>query len=143
MHDESTIVNVIRARQSAMRREMDRRQIAMKVVSQDSGIPYATLLTYFPADQGKVPAQIPGSAIFALTGHLPSDILSLLLPTGHVIVQAPEEINHDEIADAMSDYLTAKQHAHRPESEAGTDIGPNEDNVLRGKFGRVAGSVAA
>jgi hypothetical protein len=88
MHDESEIVGVIRQRQAAMRREMDRRQIAMKVVSQDSGISYSTLLTYFPADPLKQPVQIPGSAIFALTGHLPADILSLLLPTGHVIVKA-------------------------------------------------------
>lgn len=137
MHDESRIVGIIRERQLAMRREMDRRGIAMKVVSQDSGIPYATLLTYFPADALKQPAQIPGSAIFALTGNLAPDILSLLLPVGHVIVKAPEAINHDEIAEAMADYLNEKQHAHRPESEAGRDIGPNEDNVLRVKFGKV------
>jgi hypothetical protein len=138
MHDESEIVGVIRQRQAAMRREMDRRQIAMKVVSQDSGISYSTLLTYFPADPLKQPVQIPGSAIFALTGHLPADILSLLLPTGHVIVKAPEVINHDEIAEAMHDFLQAKERAHHPESEDGREIGPNEDNVLRGKFARVA-----
>jgi hypothetical protein len=120
LHDESSIVNVIRDRQAAMRREMDRRQIAMKVVSQDSGIAYATLLTYFPADGAKQPAQIPGSAIYALTGHIPADILSLLLPVGHVIVQVPEEINHDQMADAMAEYLAEC-----------------EDNVLRGKFAKV------
>lgn len=137
LHDESRNVDIIRDRQLAMRREMDRRGIAMKVISQDSGIGYSTLLTYFPADQNAKPAQIPGSAIYALTGHIPGDILSLLLPVGHVIVQVPEEINHAEIAGAMSDYLAAKHDAHHPESEAGPAIGPNEDNVLRGKFARV------
>jgi hypothetical protein len=142
MHDRSKIVDIIRDRQSAMRREMDRRGIAMKVVSQDSGIEYATLLTYFPADHLKQPVQIPGSAIYALTGHIPPDILSLLLPTGHLIVRAPEAINHDEIAEAMHDFLQAKERAHHPESEDGREIGPGEDNVLRGKFAAVTGKAA-
>lgn len=143
MHDESSIVRIIRERQAAMRREMDRRGIAMKVVSQDSGIPYSTLLTYFPADPHAVPAQIPGSAIYALTGHIPADILSLLLPSGHVVVQVPEEIDHDEIAEAMHDFLRAKERAHHPESPAGREIAPCEDSELRGKFAVVTGGRAA
>ena len=142
MHDESRIVGIIRERQLAMRREMDRRGIAMKVVSQDSGIPYATLLTYFPADPLKQPTQIPGSAIYALTGNLAPDILSLLLPSGHVIVKAPEEINHDEIAEAMHDFLTTKERAHHPESEAGREIGPGEHQSLREKFTVIQGKAA-
>lgn len=137
MHDESKIVGIIRDRQAAMRREMDRRQIAMKVISQDSGIVYETLLTYFPADPSKRPVQIPGSAIFALAGHIPTDILSLLLPDGYQVVRAPEEINHDEIADVMADYLATKQHAHHPLSPAGREISGCEDNVLDGKFTQV------
>lgn len=137
MHDESTIVAVIRRRQAAIRRELDRRLIAMKVVSQDSGIPYGTLLTYFPADTDKQPAQIPGSAIFALAPVLPTDLMSLLLPDGFQVVRAPEDINHDEIADVMADYLTTKQHAHHPESPAGREISNCEDNVLDGKFSQV------
>jgi hypothetical protein len=137
MHDESTIVHVIRGRQAAIRRELDRRQIAMKVVAQDSGIAYGTLLTYFPADSDKQPVQIPGSAIFALAGKIPSDLLSLLLPDGFQVVRAPEDINHDEIADVMADYLASKQHAHHPESPEGREISNCEDNVLDGKFVRV------
>jgi hypothetical protein len=142
MSDESKIVDVIRDRQRAMRRAINKRGIHMKVVAQDSGISYTTLLTYFPADEQKTPVQICGSAIFALTGHLPADILSLLLPEGHLIVRAPVEINHDEVADAMADYLLAKQHAHHPDSPAGRDIAPCEDNVLRVKFAGVAGRAA-
>ena len=60
MPHESRIVDIIRERQKAMRREMDRRGIAMKAVSMDSGIGYDALLTYFPADALKVPT----SALF-------------------------------------------------------------------------------
>ena len=120
-----------------MRREMDRRFILIKVVAQDSGIPYDTLLTYFPADATKTPVQIPGSAIFALCGAIPDDILSLLLPDGRLIVQVAEGVDHNQVATAMVDYLADKQQAHHPDSECGPAIGPTEDNVLRAKFARV------
>ena len=143
MYDESKIVDIIRSRQILMREEIDKRGILMKVVASKAGLCYTTLLTYFPADKLKTPVQIPGSAIFALTGHLPPDILSLLLPAGHVIVQAPEEIDHDEIAEAMHDFLTTKERAHHPESPAGREIAPCEDGSLREKFVVVAGGRAA
>jgi hypothetical protein len=67
----------------------------------------------------------------------PLELLSLLFPQGLAIVRVPSGINHDEIAEAMHDFLQTKERAHHPESEAGREIGPNEDNVLRGKFARV------
>ena len=42
---------IVRTRQSAIRRELDRRGIALKVISFDSGISYSTLLTYLPCRQ--------------------------------------------------------------------------------------------
>ena len=109
----------------------------MKAVSFDSGIPYSTLLSYFPEPGGSIPALMPVSAQFALCGAIPDDILSLLLPDGRLIVRAPEQIDHDQIAEALHDYLQTKERAHHPESEAGREIGPGEDNILRGKFARV------
>lgn len=61
----------------------------------------------------------------------------LFEPEDHALVRIPAEIDHAAIAGGMSDYLAAKHDAHHPESEAGPAIGPNEDNVLRGKFARV------
>lgn len=140
MADASNIVRVLKDRQCAMRREMDRRGIALKAVSFDSRIPYSTLLSYFPDEHAqREPALMPVSAQYMLCGAIPQDILSLLLPEGHLIVKAPVELNHDEIAEAMQDFLHAKHQAHHPESEAGREIGPGEDNVLRGKFAVVAG----
>jgi hypothetical protein len=130
MGDESKIVDIIRDRQRAMRREIDRRQILMKVVAADSGLSYSTLLTYFPAHKDVTPVQIPGSAIFALTGHLPADILSLLLPAGHLIVRIPEAIDHDEIAAWAEEYNARKLAAHRADSECQEQIGPTERREL-------------
>lgn len=133
MHSESSIVDVILERQAGMRREMDRRGMAMKIVAQDSRIPYQTLLTYFPADSAKKPAQIPASAVYALTGVIPSDILSLLLPDRFLVLEVTEGIDHDEFASHCRDFLSEKDAAHHPQSEAGRDIGPGEDHKLKAK----------
>lgn len=136
-NDDSTIVDVYRDRQRAIRRELDRRQISMKVVQQDSKIGYSTLLTYFPADEHKTPAQLPGSAVFALAGAIPDDLLSLLMPTGFLIVRAPEEVDHDEMADLVSDYLQTKQAAHRADSPGGAEIVASEDAILDEKVAKI------
>lgn len=140
MPDATTI---IRQRQLAIRREMDRRGIALKAVHFDSGIPLPTLQSYFPTEGTRDPAVMPLSALDARIGVIPDDLLSLLLPAGRLIVQAPEEIDHDQIAPAMRAYLKAKDEAHHPESEAGRDIGPGEDKSLRDRLTVVTGSVAA
>jgi hypothetical protein len=128
-------VTIIRERQLAIRREMDRRGLALKQVEFDAGIPYATLLSYFPAEGSRDPAVIPASAIYKLAEGkaLPNDLLSLLLPNGYAIVQVPEGINHDELADAFADYLHAKNAAHHPDSPAGRDIADCERDALNSK----------
>ncbi len=143
IHDERSIVRIIRERQAAMRREIDRRGIALKAISQDSGIEYRTLLTYFPADGDREPAQIPGSAIFALAGAIPNDILSLLLPAGHLVVRVPEEIDHDELSDLAADYVKSKQDAHKVDSPAGRDIADCEREELDSKVVQFARAAAA
>ena len=132
MADANTIV---RERQLVVRREMDRRGVSLKAVSLDSGIPYASVVSYFPGERDKVPATIPGSAIFALCGSkaLPLDLLSLILPDGFQIVRAPEEIDHDEFETMCRDYLAAKAKAHRADSPSGRELAECEREVLDGK----------
>jgi hypothetical protein len=137
MADSNDIVRVLKSRQCSMRREMDRRGITMKAVSFDSGIPYSSLLSYFPNEGSHDPALMPVSVQYALCGVIPEDILSQLLPEGRRIVRVPEALDHDEIAEAMMEFLAEKERAHHPLSEAGREIGPGEDNVLRAKFARV------
>lgn len=138
MRDENSIV---RERQQLIRREMDRRSITIKQVQLDGEWKDpSTVLSYFPNPEGKrEPATMSVAALYRLisTKALPIDLLSLLLPPGHLIVQAPEAIDHDEIAGVLHDYLQTKERAHHPESPAGREIAPCEDNVLRGKFARV------
>ncbi len=129
------ISNIVRERQCGVRREIDRRGIHLKVVSQDSGIPYPTLLTYFPQEGANKPVMPPIAALYALaeTKALPLDLLSQLMPAGCAIVHMPEGIDHDEVEEAARDFLATKGHAHHPASEAGREIGENEAKVLNSK----------
>lgn len=136
--------NIVRERQKAIRREIDRRGIHMKAVALDGGWENtSTVLSYFPADRDAQPAVMSVAALYRLLGALPTDLLSLLLPDGHAIVRVPEGIDHDELASGFQDYLQTKHAAHHPESEAGREIGPNEDKLLRSKLTVIRGSAAA
>jgi len=128
-----SVTMIVRERQLAIRRELDRRAISLKVVAYDSRLPYDTLRSYFPGGEAE-PATIPGSAIYALCGAIPGDLLSLLLPEGFLVVRAPEGVDHDAAAEAMEDYLATKNRAHHRESEDGREIGPSEEAALNVKL---------
>lgn len=113
----------------------------LTAIHADSGIPYSTLRSY--AGHSGEPSEMPVSALVRLIGVIPDHLLSLLLPDGRMIVRVPQELNHDEACDAMQEYLTDKAHAHRPDSECGPAIGPNEDAALRAKLVVVSERIAA
>lgn len=123
----------IPARQKAMQERVFRLSqrdhgLTLKAISLDSGIGYTTIQTYARGE-----AVMSIASLFCLVGVVPDELLSLLLPDGRLIVQAPAEIDHDQIAEAVADYAAAKNACHHPESEAGRDIGPTEHALLTGK----------
>ena len=130
----------IKATQERIFRIAQRQGLTLKAISLDAQIPYNTLRNY--AGNNGETAEMPVSALNKLVGVIPDELLSLLLPQGRVIVQAPSELDHDTIAPILRDYLSAKDDAHHPESEAGRDIGPNECRNLRVKLAAVNGRAA-
>lgn len=132
----SAVNEIIRERQLAIRRELDRRQIALKVISYDSGIPYPTLLTYFPGGE-RPAAEMPTSAAFALCGVIPDDLMNLLCPQGYALVPVPGDLDYDDINQHCMEFVSEKSAAHHPESEAGVNIGPNEQARLASKVVRL------
>ena len=143
MSDENGILHkeaeVVRDIQQTIRRQIDKRRTPLKVVSMDSGIGYPTLLTYLPAPESKQqPCAMPVAALRLLCGVIDPDLLSMLLPDGFQIVRVPENVDHDEMAEACRVYLAEKDKAHHPLSEAGREISEGEDNVLRASFPRSA-----
>jgi hypothetical protein len=86
---------------------------------------------------GKTKLSLVGMLAIAEIPNFPLELLSLLMPEGIAVVYVPSGIDHDEVAEAFHDYLQTKERAHRPESPAGRDIAPCEDNVLRLKLAKV------
>lgn len=142
MRDENSMLAAeeaaVRHIQETIRNGLDERLIPLKVIAADAKVSYSTLISWFPVRDGKRdPGCLSVAALRRLIGAMPADLLSLLLPDGWLIVRVPEQLDHDEVSEAVQDYLREKERAHHPESEAGREIGPTEDNVLRGKFASV------
>jgi hypothetical protein len=127
---------IIRDRQLAIRRELDRRGIPLKVIAYDSGIPYPTLCSYFPGGE-RQPAEMPTGAAYSLCGVLPDDLLNLLCPDGFAVVRVPAGTDYDDFAARCREFIETKDRAHHPESEAGREIGPNEQQSLSDKVVRL------
>lgn len=127
------VVKIVRDRQLAVRREIERRGIALKVIEFDSGIKHSTLLSYFPNAKDAVPVAIPWAALFQLIEGkaLPLDLIGLLMPAGVALVAVPEGVDHDAACEGMQAYIAEKERAHRPDSPAGREIAPCEDEALR------------
>ena len=125
-------IRIVRERQLAIRRELDRRSISLKVISFDSKVKLPTLASYFPRDGVREPANMPVSAIFCLSQakSFPLDLLSLLLPDELAIVRVPDGINHDDVAAACGEYQAAYIASRNPTSEQGIEIGSGERSQL-------------
>lgn len=107
--------------------------LTLKLIAADADLDYDSVRNYAA---GKT--TMPITALFALIDVIPDELLSHLLPEGRSIVRVPEQLDHDQVCEAMQEYLHEKAKAHRPDSPGGRDIAPCEDNVLRGKFAKVA-----
>lgn len=129
------ISEIMRERQLVIRRELDRRGIALKAIAFDSGIKYDTLLSYFPGGERPV-SEMPISAAYSLCGVLPDDLINLLCPEGFAVVRVPAGVDYDDVNQHCMSFIAEKAAAHHPDSEEGERIGPNENaslaaNVLR------------
>lgn len=141
MPSNRTIVQQTKEEQKRVFRlacDQNRYGMTLKAIAMDAGIGYDSLRDYASGE-----TEMPLSALRRLIGVVPDDLLSLLLPDGRFIVQAPGEIDHDVISAGMRAYLKAKDEAHHPNSEAGRDIGPGEHDKLCGHLTVVSGSIAA
>jgi hypothetical protein len=100
MPRENNMLHCVKERQRALRRQLDKRNIHLKVLSMDSGIGYSTLLTYFPAGDND-PVNMPLSAFHALAAHVPDDLLSLLLPDELMLTRAEFHNDMEEEAHCL------------------------------------------
>lgn len=140
MPTDKTIIQQAKEEQRRVFRiamDPNRYGLTLKAISMDAQIGYDSLRDYAAGE-----TEMPLSALRRLVGVIPDELLSLLLPDGRQIIRAPEALDHDEISEALQDWLREKERAHHPDSPQGRDIAPCEDATLRGKFAVVAGGRA-
>jgi hypothetical protein len=130
--------DIMKERQLAVSREMDRRGISRKMIAYDAGIKYTAIVTYFPATD-RTPCELPSGALIALgrAESMPDDLINMLLDDGIAFVRVPLGIDYDDISQACRDFIDAKDEFHHPESEAGRDLGPTEQATLGEKVVRL------
>ena len=128
-HDDKIVDRQKKAQETVFRVAIRDHGLTLKAISLDSGIGYTTIQSY-----AKGQAVMSIASLFRLVGVIPDELLSLLLPEGRRIVVVAEDVDHDQLAEAMRDYLAAKDHAHHPDSPAGRDIADCESNALCGKL---------
>lgn len=95
--------------------------LTLKMIIADSGLGKDSVGNYARGE-----TEMPLSALDALIGVIPDELLSLLLPAGRIIARVPETVDHDEVEQACLDIVARKGRAHRPDSPAGRDLSPCE-----------------
>ena len=140
MAPERNIPHCTKSTQERIFRIAQREGLTLKAISLDSGIPYSTIRSY--AGNNGETAEMPVSALYKLSGVIPDELLSLLLPEGRAIVRVPDNIDHDAIAEWVALYNAKSLAAHRRDSECAEEIGPGEEAELNGIVVRFPGRAA-
>lgn len=138
MPPETMIVDRVREEQKRMfRLALDpmRYGLTLKAIHLDTGICYQSLRNYASGV-----TTMPITAIHALCGVIPNELLSLLLPAGFGVVEQSDDIDFADMAAKCVDLLTTYTAARAENSECGPAIGPNEKEALSGKVADIRGA---
>lgn len=102
--------------------------LTFKAVSLDSGIAYNSIRGYA---SGETIMSIP--TMLRLVGVIPDSLLSHLLdPVGrHLAENETDDGDHDSLATNCIDFAARHAQARHPQSPAGVEIAPCEDDDLR------------
>lgn len=138
---DCTITAGVKRAQQTLFREAERLGITHKVIHYDTGGDNGGLSLSAIGQYARGESAMGLPVLVKLFGVVPTELLSLLLPDGFVIVSAKVAVDHDAAAEAAGEYLAVKQAAHHPDSPAGREIAPEEDEALRIKLAAVQGGV--
>ena len=120
MPDNRSIIDQTLDRQKRMFRiaqDPTRYGLSLKLIAMDSGLGYDSVRNYAAGE-----TQMPLSALNALIGVIPEELLSLLVIKDRQIISLPDGIDHDEFERWCLEFLAVKGSAHHPESPAGREL---------------------
>lgn len=78
-----------------------------------------------------------GPSMLKIRRVVGAELFSMLLDDGDHLVEASSEINHDDLAAGCIAYAAKHAAARHPDSPAGVDIAPSEDEELKGEAARL------
>ena len=140
MCDDSDIMRGI---QAAVRNEMDRLGMPLKVYASDAGIKDRTFMSYFQHTGER--SVMPVTALRNLCGVLPERVLSLFLPDGFQIVRAPGAVDYDLLGQKCAEFAALKNEVHGVNSPGQREISECEQarlDELAAEIAVIAGGVA-
>jgi hypothetical protein len=91
--------------------------LTLKMIAADADLNLQSVRNYAAGD-----TEMPLSALDALIGILPEELLTLLMPAGHAIVRIPDGIDLDELDAACRAVVAEKAKAHRENSPGGPAV---------------------
>ena len=124
---DCAITQALLRRQQDMFLEAANRGVTHKAIHYQTKLSLSVIGQYA---RGETAMSMPSMLkIMTVVGN---ELVSMLLDDGDAIVNVPDGLDHDGLADSFRDYLREKDHAHHPDSPAGREIAPCEDARLSG-----------
>jgi hypothetical protein len=107
--------------------------LTLECISFESGIPYATVRSYFSQAKNVRLAELPISNFVKLIGVIPDELLSQLLSPAdrHLAHDADEDSDLDDLADKADEVAREVRRARHPKSPGGTEIIAIEEERIK------------
>lgn len=109
------------------------RRFSVKELANATGVPDWQINTALIRGDHPDNRPLPPEALLSIASFLGPVFTNKWLGLAQQMAVYSGEIDHDELAEKVADYLAEKNAAHHPESEAGRDIGPGEHARLTAK----------
>lgn len=139
MADKSAITDRLIVQQKAMFRLAAIKGFTQELIHSETGVPTTSLSDWA---NGKSKISMVGFLAMAEIPSFPTELLSLVMPTGMALVHVPSGVDHDQIERACLDFIACKGDAHHPASPLGREIAPCEDSKLSTKVVTLLRAVA-
>lgn len=135
MSSENTISDFIIETQIAIfdyaRTEL---QKPLKVIADDCRVPYATVQAWASGRNG---LSLTGVKLLLRAPYMAPLLSRLIEPEEYTFTRTDASADHDDLAANCIDFTTRHSRARHPKSEAGVNIGPNEDRELKAARARL------
>jgi hypothetical protein len=132
MAHDCSITSQLKRRQQAMFLEAANRGITHKQIHYEANLSLSIIGQYARGETA-----MGGPAMLKIRRVVGAELFTMLLDDGDHLIEAPADIDHDDLAAGCIDYASAHARARHPDSPGGVEIMPCEDTELKGRAARL------